>query len=240
MPRRAPTSSSCGSTSSTARTSPARLDGRRTPVIVTCRAHWEGGRFSGQRRGTPTHPRVGNRARRRVCRRRSGRGLCRGPDRFARRAAASSCRRTCSAIRRRISPIATHALRATGAEVAEAGDPGDRRSKRRCRSSSSARRSQTSRPRTCAASRWAIRACRHACWPRACGTAGPMLATASRRDSCPRHAFCRDFRFRRIAADAALYAVVGNPDHPFAVAGHAQCRLRGAGIERGLPAARGA
>ena len=54
----------------------------------------------------------------------------------------------------------------------------------------------------------------------------------ARVDGC-----CGEFRFRRITRDAALYGVVGNPDRPLAVAGHAQRRLRGAGTERGVRAA---
>ena len=42
-----PTSSSCVSTWWSGPTSPARFAGRRAPVVVTCRAKWEGGGFEG-------------------------------------------------------------------------------------------------------------------------------------------------------------------------------------------------
>ena len=115
-----------------------------------------------------------------------------------------------------------------------------RRSRRRCRCSIWRRHIQTSLATGTSSSPWAIRASRHECLRRASGIAGRLPAMASRQAKCRRPVSSRDFRFRRIAADAAVYAVVGNPIIHSPVAGHAQRGLRRAGAERGLCAARGA
>ena len=81
---------------------------------------------------------------------------------------------------------------------------------------------------------------RRACSPRGSATAGPTPATTSRRARSRRRGCCEEFRFRRIAPDAAVYGVVGNPVVHSLSPVDAQRRLRRARPERRLRAARGA
>ena len=155
------------------------------------------------------------------------------------RAGASSCRRTSSAIRRRISRPATRAC-ARPAPKWPSWRFRCRRSKRRCRCSTSARQIADEPG--------------HGHVLIAMGNQGvPTRVLAARL----RQPLDLRRRRRRARADAGLAPAPRlpvpahrarrgalrrrrQPDHPFAIAGHAQRRLRGARAERGLRAARGA
>ena len=50
-----------------------------------------------------------------------------------------------------------------------------------------------------------------ACWPPGSATRGPTPATASRPDRSPLARLLKDFRFRDLKPDTAIYGVVGNP-----------------------------
>ena len=181
------------------------LEGRRTPVIVTCRAHWEGGRFSGSEE-----------ERRRIL----DSAIAQGAEYVDVEAAASFAEDVIASRGGRGVIVSSHvfgdppadlvdrynALRATGAEVAklaiqvstlkETLPLFDLAAKNTTGHVLIAMGNQGLPTRVLAArlrNRWTY--------------VGEGIAPGQ----LPASRFIRDFRFRRIAADAALYAVVGNP-----------------------------
>ena len=215
------------------------LEGRRTPVIVTCRATWEGGGFAGteeERRrilaeaAAPAPSSSTSRRRPGFVR------LHRLAPRPRHRAVVARVRRAALRPAR-----ARAAMRSTGAEVDEARDRGDdaRRDAAalRPRGRADVADEPDRRPRAArdgAAGRPDARAGRAAGQPvdlrgrrrRARPDAGG--ASSARVPVPPHPPRRRALRRRR------------QPDHAFAVAGDAQRRLRGARLERGVRAARGA
>ena len=181
------------------------LEGRRTPVIVTCRAHWEGGRFSGSEE-----------ERRRIL----DSAIAQGAEYVDVEAAAGFAEDVIASRGGRGVIVSSHvfgdppadlvdrynALRATGAEVAklaiqvstlkETLPLFDLAAKNTAGHVLIAMGNQGLPTRVLAArlrNRWTY--------------VGDGIAPGQ----LPASRFIRDFRFRRIAADAALYAVVGNP-----------------------------
>ena len=181
------------------------LEGRRTPVIVTCRAHWEGGRFSGSEE-----------ERRRIL----DSAIAQGAEYVDVEAAAVFAEDLIASRGGRGVIVSSHvfgdppadlvdrynALRATGAEVAklaiqvstlkETLPLFDLAAKNTTGHVLIAMGNQGLPTRVLAArlrNRWTY--------------VGDGIAPGQ----LPASRFIRDFRFRRIAADAALYAVVGNP-----------------------------
>ena len=181
------------------------LEGRRTPVIVTCRAHWEGGRFSGSEE-----------ERRRIL----DSAIAQGAEYVDVEAAAVFAEDLIASRGGRGVIVSSHvfgdppadlvdrynALRATGAEVAklaiqvstlkETLPLFDLAAKNTTGHVLIAMGNQGLPTRVLAArlrNRWTY--------------VGDGIAPGQ----LPLSRFIRDFRFRRIAADAALYAVVGNP-----------------------------
>ena len=181
------------------------LEGRRTPVIVTCRAHWEGGRFSGSEE-----------ERRRIL----DSAIAQGAEYVDVEAAAGFAEDVIASRGGRGVIVSSHvfgdppadlvdrynALRATGAEVAklaiqvstlkETLPLFDLAAKNTTGHVLIAMGNQGLPTRVLAArlrNRWTY--------------VGDGIAPGQ----LPASRFIRDFRFRRIAADAALYAVVGNP-----------------------------
>jgi 3-dehydroquinate dehydratase / shikimate dehydrogenase len=181
------------------------LEGRRTPVIVTCRAHWEGGRFSGSEE-----------ERRRIL----DSAIAQGAEYVDVEAAAGFAEDVITSRGGRGVVVSSHvfgdppadlvdryhALRATGAEVAklaiqvstlkETLPLFDLAAKNTTGHVLIAMGNQGLPTRVLAArlrNRWTY--------------VGDGIAPGQ----LPASRFIRDFRFRRIAADAALYAVVGNP-----------------------------
>jgi 3-dehydroquinate dehydratase/shikimate dehydrogenase len=181
------------------------LEGRRTPVIVTCRAHWEGGRFSGSEE-----------ERRRIL----DSAIAQGAEYVDVEAAAVFAEDVIASRGGRGVIVSSHvfgdppadlvdrynALRATGAEVAklaiqvstlkETVPLVDLAAKNTTGHVLIAMGNQGLPTRVLAArlrNRWTY--------------VGDGIAPGQ----LPASRFIRDFRFRRIAADAALYAVVGNP-----------------------------
>jgi 3-dehydroquinate dehydratase/shikimate dehydrogenase len=181
------------------------LEGRRTPVIVTCRAHWEGGHFSGSEE-----------ERRRIL----DSAIAQGAEYVDVEAAAGFAEDVITSRGGRGVVVSSHvfgdppsdlvdrynALRATGAEVAklaiqvstlkETLPLFDLAAKNTTGHVLIAMGNQGLPTRVLAArlrNRWTY--------------VGDGIAPGQ----LPASRFIRDFRFRRIAADAALYAVVGNP-----------------------------
>jgi 3-dehydroquinate dehydratase / shikimate dehydrogenase len=181
------------------------LQGRRTPVIVTCRPHWEGGRFSGSEE-----------ERRRIL----DSAIAQGAEYVDVEAAAGFAEDMIASRGGRGVIVSSHvfgdppadlvdrynALRATGAEVAklaiqvstlkETLPLFDLAAKNTTGHVLIAMGNQGLPTRVLAARL-------HNRWTYVGDGIAPGQLPASR--------FIRDFRFRRIAADAALYAVVGNP-----------------------------
>ncbi|HEX2445309.1 MAG TPA: shikimate dehydrogenase, partial [Vicinamibacterales bacterium] len=181
------------------------LEGRRTPVIVTCRPHWEGGRFSGSEE-----------ERRRIL----DSAIAQGAEYVDVEAAAGFAEDVIASRGGRGVIVSSHvfgdpppdlvdrynALRATGAEVAklaiqvstlkETLPLFDLAAKNTTGHVLIAMGNQGLPTRVLAARL-------HNRWTYVGDGIAPGQLPASR--------FIRDFRFRRIAADAALYAVVGNP-----------------------------
>jgi 3-dehydroquinate dehydratase/shikimate dehydrogenase len=180
------------------------LEGRRKPVIVTCRAHWEGGRFSGSEE-----------ERRRIL----DSAIAQGAEYVDVEAAAGFAEDVIASRGGRGVIVSSHvfgeppadlvdrynALRATGAEVAKLAIqvstlketlPLFDLAKNSTGHVLIAMGNQGLPTRVLAArlrNRWTY--------------VGDGIAPGQ----LPASRFIRDFRFRRIAADAALYAVVGNP-----------------------------
>ena len=185
----------------------AALAGRTGPVILTCRAAWEGGRFSGseeERRRIleQAHRRPGRSTSTSRRPRASPPTSSRAPARPRHRRVAPSLRRATRARSSRPTGIcASSAQRWPSWPSRSIGSPTC------CRSSSSARRRRRA---ACPAGDGRPRASRRGCWRRGFGTAGPTPATASRPGSsppthAPRAALPADPPGR------ALYGVVGNP-----------------------------
>jgi 3-dehydroquinate dehydratase/shikimate dehydrogenase len=185
------------------------LQGRRTPVIVTCRAHWEGGRFSGSEE-----------ERRRIL----DSAIAQGAEYVDVEAAAGFAGDVIASRGGRGVIVSSHvfgdppadladrynALRATGAEVAKLAIQVSSLKETLPLFDLAAKNTTNPRqghvliamgnqglPTRVLAARLRNR------WTYVGDGIAPGQLPASR--------FIRDFRFRRIAADAALYAVVGNP-----------------------------
>ncbi len=185
------------------------LEGRRTPVIVTCRAHWEGGRFSGSEE-----------ERRRIL----DSAIAQGAEYVDVEAAAGFAGDMIASRGGRGVVVSSHvfgdppadlvdrynALRATGAEVAKLAIQVSSLKETLPLFDLAAKNTTNPRqghvliamgnqglPTRVLAARLRNR------WTYVGDGIAPGQLPASR--------FIRDFRFRRIAADAALYAVVGNP-----------------------------
>jgi 3-dehydroquinate dehydratase/shikimate dehydrogenase len=185
------------------------LEGRRGPVIVTCRAHWEGGRFAGSEE-----------ERRRIL----DSAIAQGAEYVDVEAAAGFAADVIASRGGRGVVVSSHvfgdspadladrynALRATGAEVAKLAIQVSTLKDTLPLFDLAARHHRDARqghvliamgnqgvPTRVLAARLRNR------WTYVGDGIAPGQLPASR--------FIRDFRFRRVAADAALYAVVGNP-----------------------------
>ena len=146
------------------------LHGRRTPVIVTCRAQWEGGGFTGSEEERRRILESARGARRRVRRRRGGREPSRRTSMRARGRAAGIV-------------LSSHifgdppadlaaryaAMRATGRRSGQARDSGRPRSNETLPLFDLGREHADEPGRGHVLIAWAIRACRRACWRRGCG-----------------------------------------------------------------------
>ena len=210
------------------------LEGRRTPVIVTCRAHWEGGHFSGSEE-----------ERRRIL----DSAIAQGAEYVDVEAAAGFAQDVIASRGGRGVIVSSHvfgdppadlvdrynALRATGAEVAKLAiqvstlketlplfDLAAKNDHRACPHCDG--KSRPADPCAGGPPGQPLDLCRR--WDRAGTIARVTIYQGLPVSPCRRR--CRALRGRRESRD------------PFAVADHAQCRLCGAGIEGCLPAARGA
>ncbi len=215
------------------------IEGRRRPVIVTCRAAWEGGGFAGseeERERILSAAQAGGaefidvEARAEfvpaITRRRRGRGIVLSMHVFGEPPSDLADR--------------ARAMRSTGAEVIKIAIEA-RRLTDVLMLMDLAGRPEVATPEATAITccwRWGSRASRRGSWPRAFGNRwtyagdGDRAGTdagvqASRRVPVSPHPARRGAVRRR-----------REPDRAFPLAGHAQRGLRGAGVERGVRAAR--
>jgi 3-dehydroquinate dehydratase/shikimate dehydrogenase len=187
----------------------AALEGRRTPIVVTCRAQWEGGRFRGSEE-----------ERRRILES----ALANGADYVDVEAAASFASDLVRANRGRRIVISEHnfdgvppdlasrfdALRRYGAEIAKLAVHVDRLEEMiplfelgRSRGDDNGHGHILIAMGSAGLTSRILAARLGSRWTYAGDNVAPGQLTLGR--------LLQDFRFRRIAADAALYGVVGNP-----------------------------
>ncbi len=202
------------------------LSDRRTPVVVTCRAEWEGGQFRGSEEERQRHPSRGAGARRRLRRCGVARTLRRS-DRRAQwpRRGDLDARFRGRARRPRVALRRDAAHRRRGRE-----GRGHGRSPDRLHDASRAHSRRTGqRP---SPSRWARQESPTRILPRRFGSSLDLsLAKASRPDRYRQRRFSAHFSFRSITARTAIYGVVGRPvEHSISPAMH-NAAFRAAGLD---------